>query len=302
MSNAVNKLTDADRERARGRIQLGQILQRLGKTAMGLESMKSCELVASRLLLDKALPNLQSISVQTSPDMARIGDMNAHDLTMLISTLDLFGENTSNDMQVLDIAQESGGSVADSGSVDGGVVFQQSAAEGLRNPTENSVIPIINTGQNNGGSEEVYYSSKEQGHEELTMAVAASTLCPSDEKVKQIATIGVIHDTKQDTQTIEMEAEDANRERLGDNLDPDSDGSTQTSSPDEAVTGSGVLEADIAEMQALIEDVRRELHDESGTGNPDSSGNGVGRTTRSTKVVRGSFVPGKGSHDSGKLR
>ena len=39
--NAVRKLTDADRERARGKNKLTKILNRLGDTALGLDNMLS---------------------------------------------------------------------------------------------------------------------------------------------------------------------------------------------------------------------------------------------------------------------
>jgi len=71
--------------KARERIQVGQILERLHKHLIGEVELSSTQLQAAKILLSKALPDLQSVVYQNLDSSKPFSEMNESELNEWIA-------------------------------------------------------------------------------------------------------------------------------------------------------------------------------------------------------------------------
>jgi hypothetical protein len=328
--NRINRLTDADRERARGKIQLGMILKRLGDTALGKDSMKSDSLRAAQILLDKALPNLQSISMQTSPDLTSLRTLNTNDLVTLIAAMNQVdalehepdmqnthtmssnitdcGQNNDDNHSILTSKPENGvdstfqgGYSPDSGLVDGGGRHVQFEAGVTKNTSDDSSIPDVNQ----------VSTVKEQKEQEQSgnkvVECRESKLTVSDLPVKN-------NEVKRNGNSEGDAAEDRVSQEVhgtGTQAPADPIGEAQAAQevPNTEDDGAGSQEGQLldAEIAAMEDEIRQMQEELNGT----NDGNGSIATSEEhapagtgnlQKPVKGGFIPPKSRLASGKLR
>lgn len=312
MVNAIDRLTDVDRERARGRIQLGLILARLGKTALGLDSMKSCELTASKILLDKALPSLANLSIQTDPNLSSIPSLSTPDLMMLLAALEL----SETGIESVPVLSHNGVGITDSGgypaeveSVDGGVVFSSNAAGIIRESTNSESIPVVTSLHDELGV--LNSVLKDEKPERASYSGETGHNLQHSEGGKQgNATIGVSNDSKEAIQPGEkttLRTKSNNSEAVGRGTAVSQSDVEQTpgsqSSPEAEDAREHVTPEDaLALINARIAEMESEYGYADRTSDGDGSRDEAGGTGRSTGIVKGGYIPATGIGRSGKLR
>jgi len=336
---SVEYLTDQDRERARGRIKLGKILKRLGDTALGLDCMKAGELAASKLLLDKALPNLASLAVTSSPDLNNIASMNTHDLITMLAAITITDDqysDKSSDISLRDadslsklepdqntdnvVSNQQVRGVLGAGSVNGlGGVVLSDAATTLNSVPDDKDIPDVTSEDNDWHVEPEERGSKVAKTTQQTQNGLNYT--QQEEKSKDFPTNGTVHiDSKeqnnggrQEPQRLESNelspVEGQERGRQSDAVTPTTE-EARDAAQDKAHAGNGSSQGQpltdtpadpLFEMEEL-RNAMRNKYANSGTGDSPSKGNAPAGAPSCESPVKGSIVQGRGIGQSGKIR
>ena len=331
------KLNDADRERARGKIELSRILHRLGDTALGLESMKSSELIAARILLDKALPNLAQVSVKSSPNMDDVTSINTPDLLMLIRAMDMLDHNSGDVQKSSNNGVPSGirgGSDGQEDSVDGGSMLSSNVAEPVSNLPEQSLIPSDNLHNELINMDAVL--SEDAQVEALRIVEQNSASVEDGGREKYHSVRGLVvqpctdNSNRQETIGTDNHEESSSKATPAEALGANSTGESDVTKCDKATTQEGeaapvgqesglqsVVDHSETPEDALLRKMEdnllkaRQLHagnpdtteaHDTGSGEANSGQHGSRRKGNHTPTLKGSIIPPTGRTGAGKIR
>ena len=326
-------LSDQDRERLRGSIDLRSILNRLGETAMGLDTMSASALSAARILVDKSLPSLQSVDFNANPDVSNPNTLSSSEISMLLSSIQACDDIEStpdpdisvpvpyidNDCQNSthpSIHAGSGGCISDPDSINGVTCADQNLTDIQYSFQDSDNIADDNTIQNNGGSDESYLYGKDSMEPEdfieggvVTVEDKAvvgveqfTNLQISDAPVKNFPMNGSVH-TDSSSGEYDGKSQAKPQQNEGDELQDDTHGK------DDNARGNGGVHPQKGKTAQAPEDAKKKPFHRRGTvdahstaGTPDSAGHAPRTTLAGEGVVKGSLIPSRGITKAGKIR
>ena len=295
-------LSDQDRERLRGRIDLGSILRRLGETAMGRDTMTAGSLNAARILIDKSLPSLQSIDFNSAPDISDPTSLNTAELRLVLSSIQSLEhdslDSVSNKLKGTD-STVSGGSDLISETVEDGELRDNFVTDTIPNISESQDIAGVNCPDDLvdamlGGVRCIEEDILEQASlKEHCGVKLLENIATSECKVKDFPMNGSVHPYSEKEQDDEKNTVSVSEER--------EEGTTETdrgigNTPEETPSDNEAKEARPFHRRLV------DVQDDSSAGTPDSKVNAPRGQIAGKGVIKGSYIPAGGKLKSGKIR